>query len=234
MVSPAQQHNGHATLRFWVQQCPRLCTVVSSATWMAVRGGGRRCMGFGGAKQQVPSPWGEKQFKPIPGFESAQENTGEHRRTQEHTGEHSSAQENTGAQRRTRECRGEHRSAQENTAAHRRTQERTGEHRSAQENTGAHRTTQERTGQHSRVHHSQGNVQRWCTGMTSFPARFLSKGPSPFTRGKKRQQCATKRSRKSFVLSFSHILKKRTKKHADKQSAGHRPKPFRFISALCQ
>ena len=21
-------------------------------------------MGFGGAKQQVPSPWGEKQFKP--------------------------------------------------------------------------------------------------------------------------------------------------------------------------
>ena len=49
---------------FWVQQCPRLCTVVSSAAWMAVRGGGRRCMGFGGAKQQVPSPWGGKQFKP--------------------------------------------------------------------------------------------------------------------------------------------------------------------------
>ena len=65
MVSPAQQHNGHATLRFWVQQCPRLCTVVSSAAWMAVRGGGRRCMGFGGPKQQVPSPWGEKQFKRV-------------------------------------------------------------------------------------------------------------------------------------------------------------------------
>ena len=63
------------------------------------------------------------------------------------------------------------------------------------------------------MHHSQGNVQRWCTGMTFFPARFLSKGPSPFARGKKRQQCATKRSRKSFVLSFSHILKKRTKKN---------------------
>ena len=63
MVLPTQQQNGHATLRFWVQQCPRLCTVVSSAAWMAVRGGGRRCMEFGGAKQQVPSPWGEKQFK---------------------------------------------------------------------------------------------------------------------------------------------------------------------------
>ena len=48
----------------WVQQCPRLCTVVSSTVWMTVRGGGRRCVGFGWAKQQVPSPWGENQFKP--------------------------------------------------------------------------------------------------------------------------------------------------------------------------
>ena len=47
----------------WVQQCPRLCTVVSSTVWMTVRGGGRRCVGFGWAKQQVPSPWGENQFK---------------------------------------------------------------------------------------------------------------------------------------------------------------------------
>ena len=29
-------------------------------------------MGFGGAKQQVPSPWGEKQFKPaVKGVRSA-------------------------------------------------------------------------------------------------------------------------------------------------------------------
>ena len=48
----------------WVQQCPRLCTVVSSTVWMTVRGGGRRCVGFGWAQQQVPSPWGENQFKP--------------------------------------------------------------------------------------------------------------------------------------------------------------------------
>ena len=47
----------------WVQQCPQLCTVVSSTVWMTVRGGGRRCVGFGWAKQQVPSPWGENQFK---------------------------------------------------------------------------------------------------------------------------------------------------------------------------
>ena len=50
----------------WVQQCPRLCTVVSSTVWMTVRGGGRRCVGFGWAKQQVPSPWGENQFKLSP------------------------------------------------------------------------------------------------------------------------------------------------------------------------
>ena len=58
------------------------------------------------------------------------------------------------------------------------------------------------------MHHSQGNIQHWCIGMTSFSARFLSTGPSPFARGKKRQQCA----RKNFVFSFSHGLKKRTKK----------------------
>ena len=49
----------------WVQQCPRLCTVVSSTVWMTVRGGGRRCVGFGWAKQQVPSPLGENQFKHV-------------------------------------------------------------------------------------------------------------------------------------------------------------------------
>ena len=61
------------------------------------------------------------------------------------------------------------------------------------------------------MHHSQGNIQHWCIGMTSFPAQFLSKGPSPFARGKKRQQCAITRPRKNFVFSFSHVLKKERK-----------------------